>query len=89
MPACYEQRLALTLPILRHLTTGFAMPKPSTTPNPYGTRRAGRHVVMTTIHTDCYLQLRQFMDAHNLSASGAVHHLLRERFNLQPLPPFN
>jgi hypothetical protein len=44
---------------------------------------------MTTIHTDCYLQLRQFMDAHNLSASGAVHHLLRERLNLQPLPPFN
>jgi hypothetical protein len=61
----------------------------STTPKPYGTRRAGRHVVMTTIHSDCYLQLRQFMEQHQLSASGAVHHLLRERFNLQPLPPFN
>jgi hypothetical protein len=44
---------------------------------------------MTTIHSDCYLQLRQFMEQHNLTASGAVHHLLRERFNLQPLPPFS
>lgn len=65
------------------------MPDSSTSPKPYGTRRAGRHVVMTTIHSDCYLALRSFMDTHNLTASGAVHHLLRERFNLQPLPPFN
>jgi hypothetical protein len=29
------------------------------------------------------------METHNLSASGAVHHLLRERFGLPPLPPFD
>jgi hypothetical protein len=29
------------------------------------------------------------MEHHNLSASGAVHHLLRERFGLPPLPPFD
>lgn len=61
----------------------------STNPKAYGTRRAGRHVVTSTIHSDCHLALRSFMKAHNLTASGAVHHLLRERFNLQPLPPFN
>jgi hypothetical protein len=29
------------------------------------------------------------MEARNLSASGAVHHLLRERLGLPPLAPFD
>jgi hypothetical protein len=41
------------------------------------------------VRTDVYLRVREVMERHNLSASGAVHHLLRERFGLPPLPPFD
>ena len=41
------------------------------------------------MRTDVYLRVRELMEAHNLSASGAVHHLLRERLGLTPLPPFD
>ena len=41
------------------------------------------------VRTDVYLRVREVMERHNLSASGAVHHLLRERFSLPPLPPFD
>jgi hypothetical protein len=41
------------------------------------------------VRTDVYLRVREVMERHNLSASGAVHHLLRERFDLPPLPPFD
>jgi hypothetical protein len=41
------------------------------------------------VRTDVYLRIRELMEARNLSASGAVHHLLRERFGLPPLPPFD
>ena len=50
---------------------------------------AGRHVIQTQVRTDVYLRVREVMERHNLSASGAVHHLLRERFSLPPLPPFD
>lgn len=50
---------------------------------------AGRHVIQTQVRTDVYLRIRELMEARNLSASGAVHHLLRERFDLPPLPPFD
>ena len=50
---------------------------------------AGRHFIQTQVRTDVYLRVREVMERHNLSASGAVHHLLRERFSLPPLPPFD
>ena len=61
-------------------------------PRPYGEQplsRAGRHFIQTQVRTDVYLRVREVMDRHNLSASGAVHHLLRERFGLPLLPPFD
>ncbi|MFM7550464.1 MAG: hypothetical protein ACKO8I_16680, partial [Cyanobacteriota bacterium] len=62
------------------------------TPRRYGEQprsRAGRHFIQTQVRTDVYLRIRELMEARNLSASGAVHHLLRERFGLPPLPPFD
>ena len=50
---------------------------------------AGRHFIQTQVRTDVYLRIRELMEARNLSASGAVHHLLSERFGLPPLPPFD
>jgi hypothetical protein len=50
---------------------------------------AGRHVIQTQVRTDVYLQVRELMETCNLSASGAVHHLLRERLGLPPLLPFD
>jgi len=50
---------------------------------------AGRHFIQTQVRTDVYLRVRELMEARNLSASGAVHPLLRERFGLPPLPPFD
>ena len=50
---------------------------------------AGRHFIQTQVRTDVYLRIRELMEACNLSASGEVHHLLRERFGLPPLPPFD
>ena len=50
---------------------------------------AGRHFIQTQVRTDVYLRIRELMEARNLSASGAVHHLLREHFGLPPLPPFD
>ena len=61
-------------------------------PRRYGEQprsQAGRHVIQTQVRTDVYLQVRELMQARNLSASGAVHHLLRERLGLPPLPPFD
>ena len=61
-------------------------------PRRYGEQprsQAGRHVIQTQVRTDVYLQVRELMEARNLSASGAVHHLLRERLGLPPLPPFD
>jgi hypothetical protein len=61
-------------------------------PRRYGEQprsEAGRHFIQTQVRTDVYLQVRELMEARNLSASGAVHHLLRERLGLPPLPPFD
>ena len=61
-------------------------------PRRYGEQprsRAGRHFIQTQVRTDVYLRVREVMERHNLSASGAVHHLLRARFGLPPLPPFD
>jgi len=50
---------------------------------------AGRHFIQTQVRTDVFLRIREVMERHNISASGAVHHLLRERLGLPPLPPFD
>jgi len=50
---------------------------------------AGRHFIQTQVRSDVYLRIRELMQRHNLSASGTVHHLLRERLGLPPLPPFD
>jgi hypothetical protein len=50
---------------------------------------AGRHFIQTQVRSDVYLRIRELMRRHNLSASGTVHHLLRERLGLPPLPPFD
>jgi len=50
---------------------------------------ASRHFIQTQVRTDVFLRIQEVMEARNLSASGAVHHLLRERFGLPPLPPFD
>jgi hypothetical protein len=50
---------------------------------------AGRHVIATQVRNDVYLCVRELMQARNLSASGAVHHLLREHLGLTPLAPFD
>ena len=61
-------------------------------PRSYGEQprsQAGRHFIQTQVRTDVFLRIREVMERHNISASGAVHHLLRERFGLPPLPPFD
>ena len=50
---------------------------------------AGRHFIQTQVRTDVFLRIQEVMETNNLSASGAVHHLLRKRFGLPPLPPFD
>ena len=48
-----------------------------------------RHYVQVMVYGDCHQQLRELMERHNLSASGAAHHLMRLGAGLDPLPPLN
>jgi len=60
-------------------------PKPK--PRGYGRpprQRPGRYV-MTTLRPDAYQAVVDAMAQHNLSASGAVHHLVRLGAGLDPL----
>ena len=63
-------------------------PKPEPSPKPYGRvprrRQAGRYV-MTVLRMDADDAVRAVMKQHNLSASGAVHHLVRLGAGLPPL----
>ena len=63
-------------------------PKPEPRPKPYGRaprrRQAGRYV-MTVLRMDADEAVRAVMKQHNLSASGAVHHLVRLGAGLDPL----
>lgn len=63
-------------------------PKPEPRPRPYGRaqrqRQAGR-CVMTFLRMDADEAVRAVMRQHNLSASGAVHHLVRLGAGLPPL----
>ena len=49
-----------------------------------GGRPPGRYV-MTTLRPDAYQAVVAAMAKHNLSASGAVHHLVRLGAGLPPL----
>ena len=48
-----------------------------------------RHYVQVMVYGDCHQQLRALMERHNLSASGAAHHLMRLGAGLNPLPPLD
>ena len=54
---------------------------------PYGRapRRPDNWKVQTVLPGDAGAAVRQVMAAHNLSASGAVHHLVRLGAGLPPL----
>ena len=54
---------------------------------PYGRRSAvpSGFRVMTVLRMDSHAAVRQVMRQHNLSASGAVHHLVRLGAGLDPL----
>jgi hypothetical protein len=57
-------------------------------PKPYGRaprrRQAGRYV-MTVLRMDADEAVRRVMATYNISASGAVHHLVRLGAGLPPL----
>ena len=46
-----------------------------------------RHYLQVMVYADCHRKLRELMERHNLSASGAAHHLMRLGAGLSPLPP--
>lgn len=56
-------------------------------PKPYGrgSRRPVGRYVMTVLRMDADEAVRRVMREHNLSASGAVHHLVRLGAGLDPL----
>ena len=61
-------------------------------PRGYGERPTisqERHYLQVMVYSDCHRKLRDLMDRHNLSASGAAHHLMRLGAGLPPLPPLD
>jgi len=61
-------------------------------PRGYGERPTisqERHYLQVMVYSDCHRKLRDLMDRHNLSASGAAHHLMRLGAGLSPLPPLD
>ena len=49
----------------------------------------GRHTLCVCVHSDVYRQVRQLSAKHQLSLSGAAHHLLRLGAGLEPLLPLS
>jgi hypothetical protein len=47
----------------------------------------GRHYLCVCVHSDVYRQVRHLSAEHQLSLSGAAHHLLRLGAGLEPLLP--
>jgi hypothetical protein len=41
------------------------------------------------VYGDCHQKLQELMSRHNLSTSGAAHHLMRLGAGLPPLPPLD
>jgi hypothetical protein len=48
-----------------------------------------RYYLQVMVYDDCYRKLQALMERHNLSASGAAHHLMRLGAGLPPLPPLD
>jgi hypothetical protein len=65
------------------------MTKPKPKPRPYGRRSIERpsHHLMVVLRADALDAVRRVMREHNLSKSGAVHHLVRLGAGLDPLLP--
>ncbi len=49
----------------------------------------GRHTLCVCVHSDVYRQVKQLATDHQLSLSGAAHHLLRLGAGLEPLLPLS
>ena len=67
-------------------------PQRNRRPRSYGERPAisqNRHYLQVMVYGDCHQRLRELMERHNLSASGAAHHLMRLGAGLDPLPLLN
>ena len=57
---------------------------------PYGPKRSEPGMtVMVALAGDAAAAVRQLMADHNLSRSGAAHHLIRLGAGLAPLPPLD
>jgi hypothetical protein len=57
---------------------------------PYGHEgRQERHYLQSCVRPDVWSAIRKLCDEHNLSISGAAHHLMRLGAGLKPLYPFN
>lgn len=69
----------------RFLRSTPAVPRPYSRPQPRV--RHGRHTRCVCVHSDVYRQVRQLAATHQLSLSGAAHHLLRLGAGLEPLLP--
>jgi hypothetical protein len=60
-------------------------------PRAYGRpqpRTAGRITVETSLRADAYEGVQAVMERHNITASGAVHHLVRIALGIKPLEDF-
>lgn len=55
------------------------------TPRPYRRYYGPRRIVAVSLHLDSWTAVQALMRAHGLSASGAVHHLVRIACGLEAL----
>ena len=69
----------------RPLLSTPAIRRPYARPQPRV--RHGRHTLCVCVHSDVYRHVRQLAAYHQLSLSGAAHHLLRLGAGLEPLLP--
>lgn len=54
-------------------------------PRRYSRNTSGCQPIASHIHADVATELRAFTARHQLTQSGAIHHLLRIALGLQPL----
>jgi hypothetical protein len=58
---------------------------PDSKPHPYRRYCGPRQIVAVSLHLDAWTAVQATMRAHGLSASGAVHHLVRSACGLEAL----
>jgi hypothetical protein len=60
-------------------------------PRSYGRRpaTADRNYLQACVRDDVWAAVQQLRERHNLSISGAAHHLMRLGAGLPPLPPLD